>query len=39
MVAIDHVLTDGRGSAVGVQVLDVPGSDHRALFADLRVKG
>ncbi|AQZ70590.1 hypothetical protein BKM31_22995 [[Actinomadura] parvosata subsp. kistnae] len=39
LVAIDHVLTDGRGSAVGVQVLDVPGSDHRALFADLRVKG
>ncbi|MGW3350075.1 endonuclease/exonuclease/phosphatase family protein [Nonomuraea rubra] len=39
LVAIDHVLTDGRGSAAGVQVFDVPGSDHRALFADLRVKG
>ncbi|UBU17978.1 endonuclease/exonuclease/phosphatase family protein [Nonomuraea gerenzanensis] len=39
LVTIDHVLTDGRGTAVRTQVFDVPGSDHRALFADLRVKG
>jgi endonuclease/exonuclease/phosphatase (EEP) superfamily protein YafD len=39
LVAIDHVLTDARAGAVSVQVHDLPGSDHRALFADLRVKG
>ncbi|MCF6473347.1 endonuclease/exonuclease/phosphatase family protein [Nonomuraea sp. MG754425] len=39
LVAIDHVLTDGRASAAEVRVFDVPGSDHRALFADLRVRG
>jgi endonuclease/exonuclease/phosphatase (EEP) superfamily protein YafD len=38
LVAIDHVLTDSRAWAVGVQVHDLPGSDHRALFADLRVR-
>ncbi|MEU8363397.1 endonuclease/exonuclease/phosphatase family protein [Nonomuraea sp. NPDC048882] len=38
LVTIDHVLTDARSAAVGVRVFDVPGSDHRALFADLRVK-
>ncbi|MEV4173053.1 endonuclease/exonuclease/phosphatase family protein [Nonomuraea sp. NPDC049709] len=38
LVTIDHVLTDARAGAVDVQVFDVPGSDHRALFADLRVK-
>ncbi|MEV0612117.1 endonuclease/exonuclease/phosphatase family protein [Nonomuraea sp. NPDC050404] len=37
LVTIDHVLTDARGAAVRTQVYDVPGSDHRALFADLRV--
>ncbi|MFG2077078.1 endonuclease/exonuclease/phosphatase family protein [Nonomuraea maritima] len=39
LVAIDHVLTDARAGAVAVRVFDVPGSDHRALFADLRVTG
>ncbi|MEU1726112.1 endonuclease/exonuclease/phosphatase family protein [Nonomuraea sp. NPDC005692] len=39
LVAIDHVLTDGRARAVDVRILDLPGSDHRALFADLRVQG
>ncbi|GAA2212437.1 hypothetical protein GCM10009850_078990 [Nonomuraea monospora] len=39
LVAIDHVLTDGRGSAAATRVFDVPGSDHRALFADLRIQG
>ncbi|TDD07511.1 endonuclease/exonuclease/phosphatase family protein [Nonomuraea deserti] len=38
LVAIDHVLTDGRAGAVAVQVHDLPGSDHRALFADLRLR-
>jgi endonuclease/exonuclease/phosphatase (EEP) superfamily protein YafD len=38
LVAIDHVLTDSRAGAVAVQVYDLPGSDHRALFADLRVR-
>ncbi|WP_223166782.1 endonuclease/exonuclease/phosphatase family protein [Nonomuraea sp. SYSU D8015] len=38
LVAIDHVLTDSRAGAVSVQIHDVPGSDHRALFADLRVR-
>ena len=38
LVTIDHVLTDGRGGAAGVHVYDVPGSDHRALFADLLVQ-
>ncbi|MEU5860236.1 endonuclease/exonuclease/phosphatase family protein [Nonomuraea sp. NPDC047529] len=38
LVAIDHVLTDGRTRAVDARILDLPGSDHRALFADLRVQ-
>lgn len=38
LVPIDHVLTDGRGEAVATRVLDVPGSDHRALFAELRIQ-
>ncbi|WP_327584005.1 endonuclease/exonuclease/phosphatase family protein [Nonomuraea sp. NBC_00507] len=38
LVAIDHVLTDGRAGATAVEIHDVPGSDHRALFADLRVR-
>ncbi|MFB9205632.1 endonuclease/exonuclease/phosphatase family protein [Nonomuraea spiralis] len=38
LVAIDHVLTDGRGRAVDTRILDLPGSDHRALFADLRLR-
>ncbi|MEU8248857.1 endonuclease/exonuclease/phosphatase family protein [Nonomuraea sp. NPDC048916] len=38
LVAIDHVLTDARAGAVAVRVRDLPGSDHRALFADLRVR-
>ncbi|MED7926089.1 endonuclease/exonuclease/phosphatase family protein [Nonomuraea sp. LP-02] len=39
LVAIDHVLTDDRAGAVAVRIHDLPGSDHRALFADLRVRG
>jgi endonuclease/exonuclease/phosphatase (EEP) superfamily protein YafD len=37
LVTIDHVLTDTRSGAVSVHIYDIPGSDHRALFADLRV--
>jgi endonuclease/exonuclease/phosphatase family metal-dependent hydrolase len=37
LVTIDHVLTDSRAGAADVRVYDLPGSDHRALFADLRV--
>ncbi|MFG1945802.1 endonuclease/exonuclease/phosphatase family protein [Nonomuraea sp. NPDC048826] len=38
LVSIDHVLTDARAWAVATQIHDIPGSDHRALFADLRVQ-
>ncbi|MEV0969171.1 endonuclease/exonuclease/phosphatase family protein [Microtetraspora glauca] len=37
LITIDHVLVDERASAVGVSVHDVPGTDHRALFAELRL--
>jgi endonuclease/exonuclease/phosphatase (EEP) superfamily protein YafD len=33
---IDHVLTGGGPAPVGLQILDLPGSDHRALLARLR---
>ncbi len=38
LVTLDHVLTDSRAGAADVQVYDIPGSDHRAVFADLRVQ-
>ncbi|MGI5267640.1 endonuclease/exonuclease/phosphatase family protein [Nonomuraea sp. CA-218870] len=38
LVAISHVLTDDRAGAAATRVYDVPGSDHHALFADLRVR-
>ncbi|MEU7749211.1 endonuclease/exonuclease/phosphatase family protein [Nonomuraea sp. NPDC049158] len=38
LVTIDHVLTDSRAGAADVHVYDVPGSDHRAVFADLRIQ-
>ncbi|MEO3805174.1 hypothetical protein [Nonomuraea sp. B1E8] len=38
LVAIDHVPADGRAGAIAVEVHDPPGSDHRALFADLRLR-
>lgn len=34
-VAIDHVLVDPRVAVTGYRVLDVPGSDHHAVFAEL----
>ena len=36
-LAIDHVLVDRTVGVGGVSVLDVPGSDHRAVVADLRL--
>jgi endonuclease/exonuclease/phosphatase (EEP) superfamily protein YafD len=33
---IDHVLTGGGPQPVALQILDLPGSDHRALLARLR---
>jgi endonuclease/exonuclease/phosphatase (EEP) superfamily protein YafD len=36
-ITIDHVLLDGRASAVSTSIHAVPGTDHRALFAELRL--
>lgn len=38
-VTIDHVLSSGGVAAQDYRVLDVPGSDHRAIFAHLVVPG
>ncbi|HEY4460114.1 MAG TPA: endonuclease/exonuclease/phosphatase family protein [Pseudonocardiaceae bacterium] len=38
-VTIDHVLVDRRAAIVGYRVLDVPNSDHRAVFAELVLPG
>ena len=38
-VTIDHVLVDRRAAVVGYRVLDVPGSDHRAVLAELVLPG
>ena len=35
LVAIDHVLTRGTPSATSITVIDIPGTDHRALVASL----
>ncbi|GAA1288720.1 endonuclease/exonuclease/phosphatase family protein [Planotetraspora silvatica] len=37
VITIDHVLYDERASAVTTSVHTVPGTDHRALFAELRL--
>jgi endonuclease/exonuclease/phosphatase (EEP) superfamily protein YafD len=37
MVAIDHVLVDRRSFPLSASVEDLPGSDHRAVFAELRI--
>jgi endonuclease/exonuclease/phosphatase family metal-dependent hydrolase len=36
-LTLDHVLVDPRIGVVSLQVVHVPGSDHRALVADLRL--
>jgi endonuclease/exonuclease/phosphatase (EEP) superfamily protein YafD len=38
-VTIDHVLVDRRAGVVSYRVLDVPGSDHRAVLAELVLPG
>lgn len=38
-VAIDHVLSSGGVRAEDHEVIDIPGSDHRAVFTTLRVAG
>jgi endonuclease/exonuclease/phosphatase family metal-dependent hydrolase len=38
-VTIDHVLVDLRAAIVGYRVLDVPLSDHKAVFAELVLPG
>ncbi|GII57041.1 endonuclease [Planotetraspora thailandica] len=37
VITIDHVLFDERASAVTTRTYTVPGTDHRALFAELRL--
>jgi endonuclease/exonuclease/phosphatase (EEP) superfamily protein YafD len=34
-VTIDHVLVDDRAHVAGVEVVEVPGTDHRAVLAEL----
>lgn len=36
-ITIDHVLADRRAGVRAVEVLDVPGTDHRGVFAELRL--
>ncbi|MFG2003648.1 endonuclease/exonuclease/phosphatase family protein [Spirillospora sp. NPDC048911] len=36
-ITIDHILADSRCAVTKVEVHDLPGSDHRALFAELRL--
>jgi len=36
-ITIDHLLADGRAQVTRFAVLDVPGSDHRPIFAELRL--
>ena len=37
IITIDHVLVDHRVGVKAVSVHDVPGTDHRAVFAELTV--
>ncbi|MDP9865235.1 MULTISPECIES: endonuclease/exonuclease/phosphatase family protein [Streptosporangium] len=39
LITIDHVMVDQRVKVAGVSVHTVPGTDHRAVFADLRLPG
>lgn len=39
LLTIDHVLADRRCAVLGTSVHQLPGSDHRALFAELRLPG
>ncbi len=37
VVTIDHVVVDNRAAVLDYRVFDVPGSDHRAAFAEVRL--
>lgn len=37
LITIDHVVVDRRVNVNAVSVHTVPGTDHRAVFADLRL--
>jgi endonuclease/exonuclease/phosphatase (EEP) superfamily protein YafD len=37
VVTIDHVVVDNRAAVLDYRVFDVPGSDHRAVFAEIRL--
>ncbi|MFI6318014.1 endonuclease/exonuclease/phosphatase family protein [Nonomuraea sp. NPDC050556] len=37
MITIDHILADSRAGVASVEILDVPGTDHRAIYTDLRL--
>ncbi|EOD65877.1 endonuclease/exonuclease/phosphatase [Amycolatopsis vancoresmycina DSM 44592] len=37
VVTIDHVAVDNRAAVLDYRVFDVPGSDHRAVFAEVRL--
>ncbi|MFC7715070.1 hypothetical protein [Nonomuraea recticatena] len=37
LITIDHVLADRRVGVARVEVRDVPRTDHRAVFAELRL--
>lgn len=39
LLTIDHVLADRRCAVLGTSVHQLPGSDHRALFTELRLPG
>jgi endonuclease/exonuclease/phosphatase family metal-dependent hydrolase len=34
---LDHVLVDKRAAVQDYRVLDVPGTDHRAVYAEVRL--
>ena len=39
LIAIDHILVDERAGVSSFAVLDVPGTDHRGVFTELRLPG
>lgn len=39
LLALDHVLADPRCAVRGVSVYPLPGSDHRAVYAEVRLPG
>jgi len=38
-VTIDHVIADERAAVLKYETAEIPGSDHRAVFAELRLPG